>query len=434
MVNSIHRVCLLLGMFFLFPPLNIHASESSYEKHIARGIAALEAGTYGEAAAQFRAALAENPDDGKAALYLGIALSRSGDAGAESQLRKALRLKPDDPRTNLELGIHYFSRSMYDEADDYFENTARLAPGTALADKAGEYRQAISKGIRGRRWALNMTAGMQYDSNVVLNPSGGPLPQEISGKADWRAVVRAGGRYAFLKTASIEGYAGYNLYQSLHSRLSDFNISRHLFDIGMGYRGSPVVDLKAVYEFEYIFVGGDGYDSSHTLAPSLVIHEGKDFVTEIEYRLRRNRFMNPGIFIDNSDRTGTNNLMGIAQVVPLGGSAVLRVGYSHDVDSTRQQFWDYRGDKIAAALRLLLGGMLHADFGGEYYSRNYKGTQPGGAEKRRDRTFTASVSLTKRLSERFSLTVGQLYSKNSSNLAAFDYNRSITSVFLNARF
>jgi hypothetical protein len=55
-------------------------------------------------------------------------------------------------------------------------------------------------------------------------------------------------------------------------------------------------------------------------------------------------------------------------------------------------------------------------------------------DKRRDRAYTGSVSMTRLLSERYSITIGQLYTKNNSNIAAFEYSRAVTSVFMNARF
>jgi hypothetical protein len=41
---------------------------------------------------------------------------------------------------------------------------------------------------------------------------------------------------------------------------------------------------------------------------------------------------------------------------------------------------------------------------------------------------------TKHLSDRYSITIGQLYASNNSNIKEFDYKRAITSLFLNVRF
>ncbi len=428
------RALIFSAIISLILSMNSYASDSAYEKHLAKGVSALELGVYKEAVEEFTSALKEKPDDKTATLYLGIALSRSGDAAAASILSKALSMDPKDPRTNLELGIYYFGRSIFEEAGDYFESTERLAPGTEFAEKAEEYLRAIRKRGGAKTWTLNIGAGAQYDSNVVLNPSGEPLPQGISGKSDWSAVVTLSGRYNFLKRNNAEGSVGYSFYQNLHARLSDFNVGRHLLDIGAGYNLSPAVGLWAAYEFEYVFVGGDGYDSAHTAAPSLVFREGKDFSTVIEYRYRRTNFMDSDLFSDNSDRSGSNNFVGVVQNVPLGRKGLFQVGYSHDEDSTRQSFWDYSGNKLKGDLRVVFPFSVLAELSGEYYWRDYKGVNPLSGDKRSDRQYTGAISVTKPISDRYSITVAQLYSKNKSNIDVFDYSRAITSVLLNARF
>lgn len=220
-------ILLLLLVIFILPSLS-YATEAAYEQHIAKGVLYIEVDNYKEAIAEFKRALKEKPDDHVATLYLGIALSRAGDKEAEATLRKAFLMNPGEPRVNLELGIYYFNKAIYDEAIDYFENTIELAPNTDFSVKAKEYIKVIND-IKGRaavkRWALNISAGTQYDSNVVLDTEGNPLPPGISEKSDWRAVLYLKGRYNILTRERAEGSVGYSFYQSLHAELSDFNIT-----------------------------------------------------------------------------------------------------------------------------------------------------------------------------------------------------------------
>lgn len=411
-----------------------YATEARYQQHLTRGLSSLKADNYKDAIDELKSALKEKPGDFKATLYLGMALSRSGDKEAETILKKAILMSPEDPQANLELGIYYFNRSMNYEARDYLENTKKLAPGTELSARAEEYLQVIRKKDIPRPWALNLSLGGQYDSNVVLSPTGSPLPEGISGKSDWRAVLSMQGRYNVTAGEKLEGSAGYNLYQSLHTRLSDFNVSQHVFDLTATYIISPLLRLKGTYAFEYVFVGGNGYDSSHSLSPALIITEGKGFFTKTEYRYRKDNYINSDLFFDNSDRTGSNNLFGITQNIPIYPSLTARAGYFHDEDSTRKDFWDYSGDKLKAGLSLILPSKILLDLEGEYYDVRYKGISPLSGDRRKDRTYTVTAAATKSLSERYSVTVGQLYTRNNSNIAAFEYKRAITSLFLNARF
>lgn len=426
-------ILLILIFFSVSPPIS-YGSDATYEKHLARGVADVESGNFRDAIKEFKAALKEKPNDPTATLYIGIAFSRLGDRQAEKTLKKALSLKPSDPRTNLELGIYYFNASTYVTARGYFDSAIKFGAGTEFAERAQEYIDRLKERGIARKWSLNMSLGGQYDSNVILNPDVGPLPQGITRKSDWRAVAFLTGRYALFSSENMDSSVGYSLYQSVHANLSDFNVSQHVVDLSATYRLSPVLHLRGTYAFEYVFVGGHGYDSAHSVGPALLISEGKGYSTVIEYRYRKERFMNSDLFFDNSDRSGSDNLVEISQNIPIHPRVTARVAYSYDVDSTREDFWHYTGNKGAARFTFSLPKRISVNVDGEYCKRDYKGISPLSGYRRKDDIYSASVSATKSLSDRYSITVGQLYVRNRSNIDDFDYKRAITSLFLNARF
>jgi hypothetical protein len=144
--------------------------------------------------------------------------------------------------------------------------------------------------------------------------------------------------------------------------------------------------------------------------------------------------MNSDLFADNSDRNGSNNLIGITQSIPLAPSVLAKLGYSYDVDSTRKDFWSYLGYRGSAGLQFTFPGKIFADLTAEYYHKNYRGSLLLSGENRKDRVYTASLSATKLLTNRYSVTAGQLYTRNRSNTPEFDYKRAITSLFLTVRF
>jgi tetratricopeptide (TPR) repeat protein len=423
-----------LSFVLLFLSSLSFATEALYEQHIAKGLSALDTKNYREATAEFQAALREKPDDAAAALYLGISLNNAGEADAEAALKKALALNPADPRTNLELGILYFKKSNLEEAGDYFENTIKLAPETQLSSSASEYISAIKKKGIVKRWLLNVSAGGQYDSNVILTPDNGPLPQGISRKSDWRAIIYLKGKYNFITGQRVEASAAYSLYQSLHMKLSDFNVTQNLLEVSGAYAFSPVLTMRGRYSFEYVHVGWDKYNYAHLVSPELVVSEGGGYSTIIEYRYRNNHFIDSDLFSGNSERTGSGNIFGIAQNIPLGSFVLLRAGYAYDMDSTKKDYWDYDGNKGTAEIRWNISKDMLLNLAGEYYKKDYKGASSISSEKRKDSASTINVSATKALSDRFSITAGQLYTKNKSNIGAYDYKRMITSLFVSARF
>ncbi|MBI5073868.1 MAG: tetratricopeptide repeat protein [Nitrospirae bacterium] len=420
-------------IFFIVSGIS-YADDSVYQKHIALGISALEVNNYRDSADEFKAALIEHPDDHTATLYLGIAQSRSGNKEAGPSLKKALSLNPKNPRTNLELGIFYFNQSAFSEAKEHFNATKKLAPQTELSDMAEKYLRAMDQGGSGKPWSLLISLGGQYDTNVAIIPDDRPMPLGVSDKSDWRAVVYLKGKYTFISNKNLEGSAGYSLYQSLHSNLSDFNVSQHLFDLKGSYTVTPSLKLTGTYTFEYVYLGGDGYDYAHSISPSLTLSEGNGFSTVLEYRYQYSHFMNTELFTTNSFRTGSNNLAKITQIIPLRTSVAAKVGYAHDENAANKEYWDYSGDKFFAGLTFSLPHRMFLDLSGEYYSRDFEGISPASNSGRKDTSRTVSAALTKAYSNTLSITLAQLYTRNKSNIEDFDYKRGITSLFLNVRF
>ncbi len=440
-MNKKHLLSLIISFFSLlivlsFFPLSSFAEkiDTTYEKTITKAVYNIEKGEYKAAIQDLKNILNVKPEDEEATLYLGIALSRSGDEEAEGVLKKALSINPENPRTNLELGIFYYKKSFFDEAEDYFNNAITLAPGTDLSATANDYLKTIKQKSKVKRWALNLSVGGQYDSNVILNSEDNPLPEGVSQEADWKAVLYLKGKYYPVVGEKFNVFTGYNFYQSLHAELSNFNTTSHLLMLEPSFRLSSVITLKGSYAFQHVLVGGDAYDYSHSFSPELIISEGKGFSTFLTYRYRRTHFMDSELFENNSDRTGFNNLAGIAQQIPLGNSVILKIGYQYDKDSTKKDYWDYTGNRGLIDIQINLLHSLIVDLSAEYYNKNYDGFYPSDEREREDDITNASLLITKVLSKTFGLSLGQYYTKNKSNIEIFDYDRAITSLFINMRF
>ena len=74
--------------------------------HMIRGRLALEAKRYAEGAAEFRKAVAANPNSVPALINLGAALTQTGDQkGAAEQFEKALRIDPDNVNAHYNLAV-----------------------------------------------------------------------------------------------------------------------------------------------------------------------------------------------------------------------------------------------------------------------------------------------------------------------------------------
>lgn len=416
--------------------LALAPSTAGAEGGLATATALIRSEEYLKAIPLLRQAVAAMPDNPEASYYLGLALNRTTPGKeAEALLKRSLMELPENPGVNYELGLHYLSKEIHVEAADYFKQVMELSPDSDLSRKAAEHLLRINERTEGKNWEISMIAGGQYDSNVILNGRGMPLPQGYSGKDDWSAILNLRAKYAPIKSDQSELAIGYNIYQSLHASLKDFDITQNLVDVSGTLALGSNLKLNGLYSYENLLLHGNSYDTSHSLAPGLLV-ESAAGTTYVGYRLRTTTFTNSALFPTNSDRNGTNHLLSIRQIYPLTDTTAIWGIYSHDLELTRKTAWEYDGN------RLLIGGRSALPFGivgegsGEVYWKDYRGVDPqfvSGAI-RHDIQYSLSLSLNIMFNETFGMSLCEIWARNHSNIPEFAYERSITSLLLTARF
>jgi len=334
----------MLRKFILLSVLSLlavpaFATEADFEKRMAHGVAALDAGNPALAQEEFRAALVEHPTDPEAALYLAIALSRANDPAAEPALKSALRLDPGNPRISLELGTFYYNRKMFDESGDYFDNLLVLKPDSEMKAAAEGYLAAIRSHSNNKQWSAAGTAGMQYDSNVPMFAGGGPLPVGVTRKGDLRGVFNLGLNGVALRDSDQELTGSYSIYQTLHLHLTDFNLTQNLFDITYKRNISPLLSVKLSGGFESILLREKLFDNDFSINPGLFATFAEGMTTGIEYRFCDSKYHNTDIFPTNADRDGVTHSIIFSHRQRLSDDLNMRVKYTFERDLATVSAW-----------------------------------------------------------------------------------------------
>jgi tetratricopeptide (TPR) repeat protein len=425
---------LILLCILCLAALPAFASEADFEKRMARGVAALDAGNPALAQDEFRAAQTQHPDDPETALYLAIALNRAGDPAAESALKTALRLDPANPRINFELGTFYYTQKMYDEAGDYFENLLGQKPEADMKTAAEGYLATIRSRSGDKRWGATVTGGVQYDSNVPLAADNTQLPSGISSRGDMRGVINLGLTGVALRDSQQELTGAYSLYQTVHLKLGDFNLTQNLLSATYTRILSPLLTAKASAEFESILMGGTQFVNDFSLTPGLFASFAQGMTSGIEYRLRDSFFKNSGTYPTNTDRDGLSHSVILSHRQRLTETMNLRLGYTFDRDSTTVAAWSSNAHRGNAGVAITLPYALLLDASVDTANRKYDEIQTGATAIRSDTTFTGAASLTWQAGEHLGVSVGYHYTTNNSNISGYDYNRGITSLMVQGRY
>ena len=389
-MNKKELVLLLIVSILFFFSGRAEAAKSP-ENYFSEGSSAFAGKNYREAARQFEKALKVNPEDANAYYYLGNCYFYLGNQQkAEECLQKAVELDPE-----LKGAIEVLIAEMREKAS-----------GETAAEK---------------KWAVSGTFGMEYDDNVVLNPSG--VATAISDQEDWRGVFNLNLEYRPIKEP-LEFTTFYKFYQSWHQKLTDYNLQGHT----IGLRGSVKKEpwrFRLQYSYNYYYLAHNDYLAIHSIIPTANFVQ-EDKLTQFYYQFQNKDYLQSVPGATNQD--AGNNIFGINQYFFFKNNSYLKVGYSYEDNDARGRNWDYGGHYLLLSGLCPLTENLKLKLGFIYNPTRYKNVDSVYIQKRKDNEMTYNLTLTQKLNESLNLSLGYTYIDNDSNIANCNYQRSIYSL------
>jgi len=432
--------------------LNLYAQKD--DVYLALGEAALKEEKYAEAVEVLKkVAGQENP---LTPYYLGLAYEGLHDDDEaipllSQALRQAEARNLDWAETaRYHLGVAQYRKKQYLDAQKSFISVLKAAPESQRGKKSEMFLRRIEDGIAfseaGKRvatWGIVASTGVQYDDNVVLEPSIARVIAPVDRKKDVRFLVQIDADYK-PNPASAWG-VGYTFHQTLHSHsaLKDFNVQSHEPKLFLVY-DKERLQTRLDYIFNYTEVGEAPYVRSHILNPLLTVVHRPALSTQLSYRLDYHVYKPISFFTKNEARTGTNHALSATEHFYFNqGKQSVRVGYVYDQESADgdadSDDWDATGHQILLGLQTRIDGGWNAEATADYTHRDYRHNNSffssgEGPRKRNDHIYGLGGRLSHTFSKAVELGLEYAYVRNDSNLAVFDYDRSIYSILLSGRF
>lgn len=127
-----------------------------------------------------------------------------------------------------------------------------------LADESGKF------------WKFRLNASYGYDDNVVNEPTDKIFrPAFLVGKDDRMFEWSANGliKHAFTDKFSIR--ADYDIDMTIHSKLSQYDLTSQIFGLGGMYKFTTLFNLRLDYKYIYNIVDGDNYSGHQYVSPSI---------------------------------------------------------------------------------------------------------------------------------------------------------------------
>ena len=381
-----------------------------------------------DALSLLKKAMELSPENPEAAYYTGVAYSRLGRYGeAEEMFYKTLDLDASAVDAYLELGRLYHNTSKCDKSEEVLSKFMSLTEDESLKAHASKLIETCGKEIRERPYRLSIAFGGQYDSNVIIEPSNPPVGGDRDDDVRALAYVTAGA--TLYEKGVYKLKADYNFYQSLHAHISSYNVHYHKITPSLELAVSDIFRPSVGYSFEYTRLGSDRYSRFHTLYGKVSVRETEQLSADAVYEYKDLKYWDSDLFETNSIRSGHQHTIGLKQYLYLD-RLTGDVYYYGDFNRAEESHWSFNGHRLGAELTYKILPPLYVYASAEYNKRKYRDDFPGSGESRSDKMQQYSVRLTYLLSKRLAISLTESYTINESNLSIFDYDRSITGLFL----
>ena len=412
---------------------------------------------YREALTSLGAAEKIMPSDALVYYFQGLAYHELQEFDSSpGRFLRAMTLSPDlAPTAQYYSGVAYFKRGVMDEAKTAFESAIAAQGDSEQIRVARELlAQTVTRLPEGpRQWSLSANFAGEYDTNVVVLPSGTQPPggsTGISRQKDYRTVMSANAEYRALQTDRWTVGASMGMYQSFHRTLSGFDVEDFNPTFFVQHQFGPL-RATAAYLYNYTLVGRSPYLIANTALTSFALTETNWAFAQVQFRYQNKDFQD-GRFLLNSARDGKNWLAGITQYFLFAeNQGRFRFGYTYDLDNTgggspdvaaepgtaENADWDYVGHRISTGLELPPIYTLDIDLAFDFYRQDYANPNtlsPNGLIKRRDNIYAFTGSVGRDINQYLSAAVQYSYTRDENNIQAFDYNRSIFSIIFSGVF
>lgn len=309
------------------------------------GIVYFDAGEYQQAEQWLRQAYEQPNDRFQAALFLGISRYRQGDdAGATQYLKEAAK----DPQSRAT--AEYYSalvalrQNRAAEANQLLGDVRAAQPRSEIGQIATEYLTTgtttapptapvtTAAAPLPKPWGVYAGGAFEYDSNVTLAPTENEVvPPNSPDESDGRFVINAGGFYRVLDRPQANISLGYDLAQSIHFSLREWDLQTHrLRGDFSGRVGMFGYGLATWYQFSLLDY--EGFAHQGVGIPYVTFYEGQVAATQLYYRLRGTDYIADPTdpFVD-----GLNNAVGVRQTFLLGAAdRTVTFGYQFDDENT----------------------------------------------------------------------------------------------------
>ncbi len=385
-------------------------------------------GDYGAAANGFSRVAEDDGSNVLAAYYAGISLFK------EEKYRKALTYlnRASEKSPSIKANCDYYAGVCYQKLRDVEKAKERFAyvrdhGSESLSAHAVQWLDAIEryKAVT-RDFSIYFKLGAQYDDNVTLEPIDLDL---YADESDMAAETFFSFRKKFINDDKYTVGTGFSFYQTWHDDLSEYNLTATLLNVFAKYRVSALT-FGLEYLPGFYWVDNESYLFRNRLKPNVSWRIGANLMTRLSYTYSNNEYF------DDHDRDGDAHETFLDAYYSLGDNlGHLFGGAGYEANCASHSDYDYgqMTAKLGASLNLPWEFVLGVT--GKYYEKKYDNEDSIYGVERDDSKYFGSISLSRKLYYDWLGWIAEYsYTKNDSNINAYEYERNVYTMSMTVKY
>lgn len=348
----------------------------------------------------------------------------------------------DDPKLSASaafyMGLIDFEKERYDEAKSQFEYVLDKSSDPKIDEQAEAYIEQIANikmflVRKAKRWTLNLSGGMQYDSNILLQTSG-----STTDLAGWRASYSAGLEYRILFEEKYEWSAALN-YSDMYSMDNKFQAAANfqntdplMVTLYLPYRlkgtyfGKPA-QLTFSPGYETMSMNADGSGARENIMNSAVLKNeatlvmGDDWFSTYSLELRSDTSLLTSSA--EEDLTATKVTLNTSNIFFKNKKKTESVTYDAGLALNQAKGSNQRYQRLDLAGTYAAPWKWETSWNGKL-GLGYA-TYPNHSSSRADTIITLSTGLAKPFTETLNGLLNLTYTNNGSNVDSSKYDKYI---------
>jgi hypothetical protein len=283
-----------------------------------------------------------------------------------------------------------------------------------------------------RPWDLEIGTGIQYDSNVRLDPRDG---RDSAG-----FLFRLGGHYDPYRDDRTLVRFDYDFFQVLHTDVRDYHVRSHRWRGTASRALMPSLWVGAQAGYDHVTLDSHAYLQEPWVMPYLSILESDLGATQIVYRHAEQDYLGSP-FGDNAiDRDGPTDATGVNRLLYFFDRRVTaNIGYAYEEATPHKRIGDdYARQTHQARVGVRFPAWWRTFVELEYTYRYEDYTEPntavGGRKTRQDNGSYVAAFLRRPIYANVDGVVSYFAVVNGSNIPIYDYDRHVVAFELRYSF